>query len=110
MKTKKLMLGSLVFVFAIGTAFASLMAPQPIHVKALLTNGNEECVQLDEQCEDTGAEFCTVRVPVQSGPDVTSQTYEDSNCTIPLRNTTDQIIEAEPVDPSKEIFELVESN
>ncbi|MBC9797713.1 DUF6520 family protein [Sinomicrobium weinanense] len=90
MKTKKLILGSLVFVFAIGTAFASLMQDlRTIHVKALLTNGEEECVALDKQCDNDGQFECTVQINnVQQGPNTTSNTYFDSACSNPLFHTS----------------------
>lgn len=112
MKTKKLMLGALVFVFAVGTAFASFLAPQTIHVRALLTNNEEECVQLDKQCDDAGSFDCTVQINgVQQGTDTTPNTYSDSECSIPLTNTSvPTVTDANPVNlpAGVQILELLE--
>ncbi|RNL87747.1 hypothetical protein ED312_10115 [Sinomicrobium pectinilyticum] len=109
MKTKQLILGSLVFVFAVGTAFASLLAPQKVYVEALVdrpSGPNQECVPLQAQCEDSGFEACAVELINQPGAPQTSNTYSDSNCTMPLQNITGGIIQTIPDEADIEIIAL----
>jgi hypothetical protein len=85
MKTKNLLLGLIAFVFAIGSAFASLLAPAEIWVKARRTcAGIISCVNTEVTCANAGAVRCKVQLPVQQGNNTTSKTYKNSSCTLPI--------------------------
>jgi hypothetical protein len=106
MKTKNLILGLIVFVFAVGSAFASLLAPANIWVKARLTSGGSiTCVNTNVTCENSGAVRCTVTLPVQQGSNTTSTTYKNNGCTLaifrPAPGTSNS---------SVQVFELIEPN
>lgn len=107
MKSKQLILGSVVFVFAFGSAIASTFALQDIWVNARLNGptGPIECVQLDEECDDSGGEACTVQVSTLQGQQSTSSTYDDSECTNQLKNTTTELIFAQPSE-GENIYEI----
>lgn len=104
MKTKNISLGILAAMLAIGTAFASSLTPKPIRVKARVTeSGPISCIATNVACNDPGAFACKVQLNATTGPDVTSKTYKDSNCSVNLTNTT-----ANSVLSTTEVYELVE--
>jgi hypothetical protein len=104
MKTKNLLLGLIAFVFAVGSAFASLLAPANIWVKARLTSGGSiTCVDTQVTCANSGAVRCTVTVPVQQGSGVTSSTYRNSGCTVAIFRP-----ESGTSNSSVPVFELIE--
>jgi hypothetical protein len=70
MKTKNVSLAIFAFVFAIGTAFASFLAPEDVFVHAKLKSdpdGPTVCVNTGVQCDNTGTAICTVTVPITGG-------------------------------------------
>lgn len=87
MKTKKVLLGGLVLVFAAGSVLASAFSPINPKVEAYLTQADElsnniTCVTLsDITCEDTGSEACRIELQVTSGGNQTDVTFDDTNCT-----------------------------
>ena len=68
MKSKKVICGSLVFIFAAGFAIASTLAPQQVHVKAFINaqdeaNFNVTCFPVTAECNDALLGIlCTVQI------------------------------------------------
>ncbi|RNL87799.1 hypothetical protein ED312_09810 [Sinomicrobium pectinilyticum] len=66
MKTKKILLGGLIMVFAIGSAVASAFTHELVHVRGKVHLGENgwRCVPTNVYCHDTGTYECVVRIPV----------------------------------------------
>jgi hypothetical protein len=89
MKIKKLPLGLIAFVFAVGSAFASLTKKPTIWVKAKLVEaGSDVCIDTGVTCSNSGTVPCTVTLPVQMGNNTTSATYKNSYCTLRIFGNT----------------------
>jgi hypothetical protein len=90
MKTKNLTLGALATVLAIGGAFASTLII-PTHVKV----GTSTCRQvIADDCGNPGNLQCQVRIDGVLYP-----AYQDSNCTIPVTQATQKIVDGVFVNP-----------
>ncbi|MBT1688299.1 DUF6520 family protein [Dawidia soli] len=95
MKTKNLSLAAFALVLAVGSAFASFLAPENVYVRAKLKsdpNGLTQCVNTGVQCDDAGSNLCTVNVPVTGGTtqvqtDATFRPYRVT-CQVQLHNTS----------------------
>lgn len=96
MKTSKsVVLGVIAFTFAIGSAFASLLAPlsQDAYAETKLTSDQEEWqCRMVGQCGVSGLIPCEVIVPVSSGS-VTVQAKPQNECPDGqiLQNTADDV-------------------
>jgi hypothetical protein len=102
MKRKNLALAMIAAVFAVGGAFATALTIQPVFVKGYLTSSPTtlRCINTNLTCDDAGTFPCSVRLSVQSGPDVassapsaTNKVYRDvTTCAIAIpASTTDAI-------------------
>jgi len=96
MKNKNVVLAAVAFLFAIGSAFASMVASTDVWVKAKLSSAPgapTQCINTRAKCESTGTIACTVRVQTQSGNELASSngpkyTFSNNTCSIVLFNTT----------------------
>ncbi len=111
MKIQKVIMGSLVLVFAVGSAVASTYLTSPVYVRAVTNDSSNDCVALDVTCNDETQNPCRVIVDteeqgLQTAP---ARNIEGAVCTTQLFNSSSTPIPASPVDPSKTIFELLEA-
>ncbi|RAV29468.1 DUF6520 family protein [Sinomicrobium soli] len=107
MKIQKVIMGSLVLVFAVGSAVASTYFTTPVYVKAS-NDGPSDCVALDATCNDQTQNPCKVIVDTElQGEQTSSVTYLEAGCITPLFHNGEPI-PASPVNPSITIFELLE--
>jgi hypothetical protein len=70
MKTKNLALAIVAFALAIGSAFAALLTPDTVYVKAITQttpNPPTDCISTQVQCDVQGNETCQVTVPLRNG-------------------------------------------
>jgi hypothetical protein len=70
MKTKNVFLASVAFVFAIGSAFASLLVSDPVYVLARRNQFDAPtCVQTNKSCTQTSThtKICQVQITTDSG-------------------------------------------
>lgn len=106
MKVKKIFVGGLVLVFAIGSAIASGFAPAQPHVKGKTSINPDvwQCVLIDtEFCDTQGTFECRINIPVNGirtyvlaykGPGLVSPEIE---CTIPLRQDAHAPVASTPI-------------
>jgi len=90
MKTKNVILGTAAFVFAIGSAFASLLA-DPTRDFVDISTLNPTCRQIAEQaCSNTGQAACNVNVSVGGGAATAKQVFDERTtvCATPKTNLT----------------------
>jgi pyruvate/oxaloacetate carboxyltransferase len=103
MKTKSLILVAFAFAFAIGSAFAALLIPEDIYVRAKLKtdpSGPTQCVNTLKQCEFGAGAICTVVVPVTGGTATASttgtfKTYRGTNCVTVLSSPSNTDVTSE---------------
>jgi len=77
MKIKNLILGTLTFAFAIGSAFASLLV-DPTHDYVDIAMLAPTCTQISEQaCDQTGQSTCFVLISVGGGATVLKQVFDE---------------------------------
>lgn len=93
MKTKNVSLAIAAFVFAIGSAFASMFATVPVYVKGqMVEDASYECIDTQATCTAIGNSTCTITVPLRNGGTATAQsnaapfTYQNSVCTTVLKS------------------------
>jgi hypothetical protein len=69
MKSKNLILGLIAFVFAAGSALASLMAPVDAYAETKLSSPGENwaCKKIG-QCSGSSGTTCMIAVPIQVAP------------------------------------------
>jgi hypothetical protein len=105
MKTRNAILGAAAFTIAIGSAFATVLAPTTIFVKARLTSPTSPivCQNTGVTCDDSGSIPCRVQVNVVSGQNNTSKTYKNSSCTTALTNTASPAVVS-----STNVYQLTE--
>lgn len=101
MKTRNLLLGTVVLILAVGTAFASRALSADIYAKVYMTqldeaNHHESCLDTQATCEDAAGNQCRVRLDVQKqdAPDVTSATFKDDACSIAVFQSGNAIAES----------------
>lgn len=96
MKTKNVFLALGAFVFAVGSAFASLYVASPVYIHAIPNEGDEvRCFNTQVSCDATGTNVCAVDVTLESGTVVTVA----SNAT----GTNPKAYKAECVTPQQSI-------
>ncbi|MGC1244314.1 MAG: DUF6520 family protein [Chryseosolibacter sp.] len=81
MNAKKLFLGLMAIVFAVGTAYASLMTPVTYYVRAF--NGTWSCepVTIDPDiCDLLGSSNCQIKIQLVSGTGM-ADAHPDNLCT-----------------------------
>jgi hypothetical protein len=86
MGTRNFALLSFSFTLAIGGAFASVLSPEAVFVRAKLSpSGDARCIQTSAQCDYAGTLFCTVTVPTSAIGDVETVTSDGSSGFITYR-------------------------
>ncbi|MGS2763116.1 DUF6520 family protein [Sinomicrobium sp. M5D2P9] len=103
MKAKKFLVGSLILVFAVGSAIASSFQPERVHVRGKIAQPNTwACVPTNVFCDEQGSFECVVRIPV-SGVNTNVLGYKGpgfvspkTSCIIPLRRPIPGILNATP--------------
>jgi hypothetical protein len=103
MKTKYFSLAAFAFTFAIGGAFASVLALEDVYVKAkfsTLPSAPIECINTHAQCDNTGSLACQINVPLSGGgfANVTTagpQYPYRVSCIVRLKNSQNIVIEAQ---------------
>ena len=103
MKTKNFALAMIAAVFAVGGAFATALTVDPVFVKGYLTATPTvlRCINTNKTCDNPGNFACSVRLIVQSGPDVassaastTNKVYRDiTTCTSAIQSSTSDLIQ-----------------
>jgi len=97
MKTKNVLLATLAFVFAVGSAFASLFTARDIFVKAKLSSAPgapTQCINAQVKCDDSGSSTCTVNIQLRSGANAQASTtgpvytFDATPCVTLLDNTS----------------------
>ena len=101
MKTRNLLLGTMVLILAVGTAFASRALSGNIYTKVYMTSQaelthTETCLNTQVTCADVSGSRCRVRLQVQKAgaPNVTSITFKDDACTVPITQVGDDIAQS----------------